>query len=138
MPEQRAVNTEFGTLAVDASLLDTWNRYGWPKDQVLQRMVAEQSSTEPAPAYQDIGVIRERGYGVRITEAPVRSKIAPLALLRHSSWIELREPDLLNIADQVLYRITGWDPADSSLTVELVEDWRPRPDTGGGPRSAES
>lgn len=40
--DPRTVNTEFGPLDIDVTVLRLWNRYGWPADRVLAQMVADQ------------------------------------------------------------------------------------------------
>lgn len=40
----RHVNTEFGRLAVPTSLLALWNKAGWPTDETLKQMAAEQEA----------------------------------------------------------------------------------------------
>lgn len=80
-------------------------------------------ATEP-PTYEQITLTRHLGHPLTVDIAPRHSKIS-LGLLMAQPYVEYRYPDLLVIADQVVYRITGWDPAGGTLTVELVEDHRP-------------
>lgn len=40
--EPIVVNTEFGGLTVDASLLRIWNMYGWPEGHVLAEIAQQQ------------------------------------------------------------------------------------------------
>ena len=82
------------------------------------------------PGIGEIQVSRHRGRGVVVDAAPARALIG-LRIIRDLAWpaniAEVGDPDLVNIADQVLYRVTGYDPGAASLIVELVEDWRPEP-----------
>lgn len=82
------------------------------------------------PGIGEIQVSRHRGRGVVVDAAPARALLG-LRIIRDIAWpaniAGVGDPDLVNIADQVLYRVTGYDPATASLIVELVEDWRPKP-----------
>ncbi|MEV4861445.1 hypothetical protein [Streptomyces ossamyceticus] len=90
----------------------------------------DQQSTEPGdrPGIGEIQVTRHRGRGVIVDHAPARALLG-LRIIRDLAWpaniAEVGDPDLVNIADQVLYRVVGYDPGTTSLIVELVEDWRP-------------
>jgi hypothetical protein len=79
------------------------------------------------PGYAEIQVTRERGRGVIVETAPPRALIG-LRIIRDLAWpaniADVGDPDLVNIADQVLYRVVGYDAGHASLVVELVEDWR--------------
>jgi hypothetical protein len=79
------------------------------------------------PGIGEIQVSRQLGHGVIVDHAPARARIG-LHILRDLAWpaniAEVGGPDLVNIADQVLYRVVGYDPGTASLIVELVEDWR--------------
>jgi hypothetical protein len=78
----------------------------------------------------EIQVTRQRGRGVVVGHAPARALIG-LRIIRDLAWpaniAGVGDPDLVNIADQVLYRVVGYDAGTASLIVELVEDWRPAP-----------
>jgi hypothetical protein len=53
-----------------------------------------------------------------------------LHVLADRGWgARLQGVDLVNIAEQVLYRITGWDAESGNLLIDLVEDWRTKPET---------
>ena len=46
--DETVVNTGYGKLSVPNSLLSLWNRYGWPEESVLKRMI--ETGTVEAPA----------------------------------------------------------------------------------------
>ncbi|MDX3515893.1 hypothetical protein PV755_44550 [Streptomyces caniscabiei] len=83
------------------------------------------------PGIGEIQVTRQRGRGVIVDHAPARALLG-LRIIRDLAWpaniAEVGDPDLVNIADQVLYRVIGYDREHTSLIVELVEDWRTNPD----------
>lgn len=81
------------------------------------------------PEYEYVQVTRVRGRGLVVDTAPRHTKITLGILADGRFGIHFLRPDVINLADQVIYRITGWDPTDSTLTLELVEDWRPGTDT---------
>jgi hypothetical protein len=84
-------------------------------------------STHDCPGPGEIVLTRELGRGLVVLSADRRSRIT-LELLANGTWgLDMCGPDLINIADQVLYQITGYDPESCALTLELVEDWRPVP-----------
>lgn len=74
--------------------------------------------------YGDIQLTRHLGRGVVVDEAPQRAKMHVDAVGRPGLFIRVEGGDI-NIADQVVYRITGYNPADCTLTLELVKDYRP-------------
>ncbi|WP_275558500.1 hypothetical protein [Streptomyces sp. 5-6(2022)] len=74
--------------------------------------------------YGDIQITRHLGIGTKIDQAPQRAKIAVGALANPGLYLRIEDGDIV-LADQVVYRITGYNPADHTLTVELVADWRP-------------
>ena len=39
---RQTVYTEYGPVSVDEALLKIWNQYGWPADEALEAMAAEQ------------------------------------------------------------------------------------------------
>jgi hypothetical protein len=82
------------------------------------------SSANPV-TYEGIVFSREMGRGVAITIAPKHSKISLGVLVTPTVLIRETAPGHLLFADQVEYVITGYDPADATLTLELVEDYRP-------------
>ena len=81
------------------------------------------------PGLDEIQLSRHRGRGIVVDHAPPRALIG-LRIIRDLAWpaniAEVGDPDLVNIADQVLYRVVGYDPNTASLIVDLVEDWRPK------------
>jgi hypothetical protein len=85
--------------------------------------------TDPhdCPGIGEIQVSRQRGRGVVVDTAPQRALIG-LRIVRDLAWpaniAEVGDPDLINIADQVLYRVVGYAPEQAALVVDLVEDWR--------------
>jgi hypothetical protein len=78
----------------------------------------------------EIQLTRQLGRGVIVEAAPQRALIG-LRIIRDMAWpaniVNDSAPDLVNVADQVLYRVVGYDPEHASLIVDLVEDWRPTP-----------
>lgn len=79
------------------------------------------------PGLGDIQLTRQLGRGLIVVTAPARARMA-LAVLADAKWgAAMQGTDLINIADQVLYQVVGYDPASASLVLELVEDWRPAP-----------
>lgn len=80
------------------------------------------SDADPGEVY----ITRELGHGVTVRHAPPCATLSLAALLERG-FISLHGPDTVNIADQVLYRITGFSTEHQALTLELLEDWRPVP-----------
>jgi hypothetical protein len=80
------------------------------------------SSDTPGEVY----ITRELGHGVTVRHAPPCALLS-LGALVERGFISLHAPDTVNIADQVLYRITGYSTEHQALTLELLEDWRPVP-----------
>jgi len=79
------------------------------------------------PGLGEITLTRQLGRGVIVESAPQRALIR-LAVVRDIAWpVGITEPDLVNLADQVLYQVVGYDPDSAALVVDLVEDWRPKP-----------
>ncbi|WP_405960810.1 hypothetical protein OG235_27995 [Streptomyces sp. NBC_00024] len=75
----------------------------------------------------DIRLTRHLGRGVVVDAAPPRARIALTLLTNSSCMLAMRSIDHIDIANQVLYRVVGYDPTHASLIVDLVEDWRPKP-----------
>lgn len=92
------------------------------------------SSANPI-AYEGIVFSRELGRGVTITAAPRDSKIALALMLTPGVGIRETEPGRLLFADQVEYAITGYDPADHTLTLRLVADHRLTSEVAANPES---
>lgn len=81
--------------------------------------------------YGDIQISRRLGKGVTVDTAPQRAK-AQLGLIANTNLYVRVEDGHIVIADQVVYQVTGYDPADYTLTLELIKDWRPgQPDDPG-------
>lgn len=79
------------------------------------------------PGLGEIQLTRHLGRGFVVDTAPARARIA-LTVLASRGWgAVLSGDDLVNVADQVLYRVVGYDPGSASLVLDLVEDWRPVP-----------
>lgn len=76
------------------------------------------------PEYGPLQVTRHLGIGLKVDTAPKRTKFDIEALTQSSTYLRLDDGHIV-IADQVVYRITGYDPADRTLTLELVKDYRP-------------
>lgn len=74
--------------------------------------------------YGEIQLTRHLGIGVTVDNAPERAKIDVDAIGGPGLFIRVEGGDI-NIADQVVYRITGYNPDDCTLTLELLKDWRP-------------
>jgi hypothetical protein len=80
----------------------------------------------------ELQMTRHLGRGVVVDTAPQRALLS-LYVLRNASWPVTggeEHPDLINIADQVLYQVIGYVPESACLLVELVEDWRTNSDGG--------
>jgi hypothetical protein len=74
--------------------------------------------------YGHVQVTRHLGKGVTVDAAPQRAKM-DVGLLTHPGlYLRVEAGDIV-LADQVVYRITGYDPDDYTLTLELLTDWRP-------------
>jgi hypothetical protein len=76
------------------------------------------------PEYGDIQISRHLGKGFVVDEAPQQAKMDVDLLASPTAYLWV-EGGNINIADQVVYRITGYDPADCTLTLDLATDWRP-------------
>lgn len=82
-------------------------------------------SKHDCPGVLAVQLTRKLGRGLIVDTAPPRARMA-LTVLANPSWgAVLQGVDLVNIGEQVLYRVTGYDPASAALVLELVEDWRP-------------
>lgn len=63
---------------------------------------------------------------VQVVKAPALARIS-LRTLSVACEHEVRvEADRITLADQVTYRVTGWEPDPGNLLVRLVEDRRDR------------
>ncbi|MFK0018229.1 hypothetical protein [Streptomyces sp. NPDC090798] len=73
----------------------------------------------------EIQLTRKLGHGLIVETAPPRTRMA-LAVLANTGWgARVQGADCINIGDQVLYQVVGYDPEHAALLLELVEDWRP-------------
>lgn len=82
------------------------------------------------PEYADIVFTRHQGQAITIDgPAPTHTRIALRVLADRYTYLHMAAPDTIVFADQVVYRVTGYDEGACALTLELVEDWRPAPDT---------
>ncbi|MET8080001.1 hypothetical protein [Streptomyces sp. NPDC005303] len=77
-----------------------------------------------APVYGDVQITRHLGIGIKVDTAPRWAKMHVDILGQSGLYILIEDGDVV-IADQVVYRITGYDPDDRTLTLELLTDWRP-------------
>lgn len=81
---------------------------------------------EPADPiqYEQIQISRHLGRGIVVDEAPEHAKAYIGIIAGTEAGVRLDDGGV-RIADQVLYEITGYEPADGTLTLRLVHDWRP-------------
>ena len=79
------------------------------------------------PGPGEIQLTRRLGHGLTVDTAPPRARIALTALADAKWGAAMQGTDCINIADQVLYQVVGYDPESACLLLELVEDWRPAP-----------
>ncbi|MFI0236355.1 hypothetical protein [Streptomyces sp. NPDC016845] len=84
---------------------------------------AATEATEPETTPGDIVLQRERGKGITVLQAPQQASMA-LDCLTCGSYLRVHD-GVIEIADQVAYRVTGYDPDAQTLNLELAEDWRP-------------
>lgn len=76
------------------------------------------------PEYADIAFTRHRGRSITIDHAPSHTRLELRVLLDRYAYLHMPTPDTIVFADQVVYRITDYNPAAGMFTLELVEDWR--------------
>ncbi|WP_060905325.1 hypothetical protein [Streptomyces scabiei] len=76
------------------------------------------------PEYGQVQVTRHLGIGIKVDEAPQKAKIDVGVLASPGMYLRIEDGDIV-LADQVVYRINGYDPADCTLTLDLITDWRP-------------
>lgn len=79
--------------------------------------------SESGNEYGDVQLTRHLGKGVTVDTAPQRAKMY-VGALASNMYLRIDGGDIV-IADQAAYRIAGYDPADCTLTLELLNDWRP-------------
>lgn len=84
---------------------------------------------EPAGpiSYEDVVFTRRLGHPISVDTAPRHTKMSLALLLTNGAYIHVHGSGHLVFADQVEYVITGYDPDDCALTLELVKDHRPEP-----------
>ena len=70
-------------------------------------------------------IVRRDGDQAVIVEAPPRAAIALELLFEERALIAMPGRDLIELAGQVVYRVTGY--VEGMLTLELTEDRRPCP-----------
>jgi hypothetical protein len=87
-------------------------------------LTSAQPSKPAQSEYGQIQISRHLGRGIVIDTAPEHAK-AYIGILASTGNGVSVEDDAIRIADQVLYQVTGYDPADATLTLRLVHDWRP-------------
>ncbi|MDX2702181.1 hypothetical protein PV350_04880 [Streptomyces sp. PA03-6a] len=100
---------------------------GYPTQEQRERMKGITPGTPPGVelTYEPLTMTRELGHPITVDTAPARTKMDLGLLMNGRAYIYLLGDGSLNIADQVVYRITGYDPADGALLLELVADHRP-------------
>jgi hypothetical protein len=69
-------------------------------------------------------VTRHMGIGLKVDTAPQRTKFDLGVFTQTATYLRVDGGHII-IADQVVYEVTGYDPADCTLTLELVKDYRP-------------
>jgi len=74
--------------------------------------------------YGEIQASRHLGRGIVVDTAPEYAKAHIGIIASAHSGVSL-DDGAVRIADQVLYEITGYNPADCTLTLHLAKDWRP-------------
>jgi hypothetical protein len=76
------------------------------------------------PGLGEIQLSRHLGRGLVVDYAPPRARMALCVLADAQYGARIQDPDMINIGDQVLYQVTGYDPESTTLLLSLVEDWR--------------
>jgi len=79
------------------------------------------------PGLGELQLSRQLGRGLIVDHAPPRVRMALHVLATAQYGAALQQPDMINVGDQVLYQVTGWDPESATLLLNLVQDWRPMP-----------
>lgn len=72
----------------------------------------------------EVQLTRRLGIGVTVDSAPQKAKMHVDVIAQPGLYIRVEGGDIV-IADQVVYRITGYNPDDCMLALDLVTDWRP-------------
>lgn len=78
------------------------------------------------PGLGEVQLSRKLGRGLIVETAPPRARMAVALLANGAYGLSMQSNDQINMADQVLYQIVGYDPESACLVLELVEDWRPK------------
>ncbi len=81
--------------------------------------------TEDPIVYEGVVVTRRMGHPLSVDTAPRHAKMNLELLFEARAYLQVFDGDHLAIANQVEYAVTGYDPADCTLTLELVKDHRP-------------
>jgi hypothetical protein len=76
------------------------------------------------PDHGEIQLTRHLGIGVTVDSAPQRATMDVDVLGQPGLYLRIEHGDIV-IADQVVYRITSYNPADQTFALELLKDWRP-------------
>ncbi|MFF7023044.1 hypothetical protein ACFY97_18825 [Streptomyces klenkii] len=76
------------------------------------------------PEHGEIRLTQRLGIGTTVDNAPYRAKMDVDVIAQPGLYLRVEGGDIV-IADQVVYRITGYNPDDRTLALELVKDWRP-------------
>lgn len=82
------------------------------------------SSTTPI-TYENLQISLVLGRGLVVDTAPEHTKIALHLFASTPMYVRYTHGNHIRIAEQVAYEVTGYDPADCTLTLRLVHDWRP-------------
>jgi hypothetical protein len=72
----------------------------------------------------DVVVRRHHDGSVEVLEAPQESLVSLGFLHQRDDGVTSVDGDRLTLAGQVVYQVTGWEPASAALRVRLVEDLR--------------
>ncbi|MGW1497549.1 hypothetical protein ACWCQW_02975 [Streptomyces mirabilis] len=137
LAEPTPAATEVETTTRVIELYERWTKAGapplgtpmarWWDARLVELEAALRPAATEATEPGDIQLTRKLGRGLVVDQAPPRIRMALHVLSTAQYGAALQEPGLINIGDQVLYRVTGYDPQHAALLLELVEDWRPAP-----------
>lgn len=75
--------------------------------------------------YEDLRVSLVLGRGIVVDTAPEHTKASVDLITQAQFGIRHIPGGRLRFGEQVEYEITGYDPADCTLTLRLAHDWRP-------------
>ena len=132
--EQQRQRAEQAEAAIERAraLAASWQsavRPGEPHPAAAALLAALDEQPSPAateatePTTGAIVLRRERGIGVTVVEAPERTTMALDFLARSDAYTRVHD-GVIEIADQVAYRVRGYDLASWSLVLDRVADWR--------------